>query len=145
MTATNNAPASLERFVKVDTPYAKRRGDAEQEAGAESDRECEEEHTSIERGIKGNGPYPIRRELEERRGRPVRDDETAQAADSRERQAFRQRLSDETAGACAERRAYRDLVCARGASREEESGEIRAGDQQNKRNADHQRAQRIAE
>src|SRR5678816_183651 len=88
MTATNNAPASLERFVKVDTPYAKRRGDAEQEAGAESDRECEEEHTSIERGIKGNGPYPIRRELEERRGRPVRDDETAQATDSRERQAL---------------------------------------------------------
>src|SRR6476661_7402842 len=129
MAAANDAPASLERFVQADTHYTKRRGDPEEEAGSESDGECEEQHTSIELSVEWNGACPRRGQLEERRGRPVRDDETAHTTDSRERQAFRQCLSDETAGAGAERRADRDLVGASGSTREEESGEIRARDQ----------------
>ena len=102
------------------------RGDARQRAH----REGEEQHRDAQRDL-GLGRQRERRHqrddrVDDRRG----EQRTEQSAGKREDQAFDEQLPDDRRRRCADGRANRQLSMARRAAREQQVGDVRAGDEQ---------------
>ena len=88
-------------------------------------------HTEVE--IEREEQIPVGEQAAEPAGHPAADDQPADAAGERERQAFREQLPDDAHAARAQRQPGRDLLLAGGGPRQEQPRDIGAGDEQDDR------------
>ena len=83
------------------------------------------------------------RALRDQRGnRDAREHQPGRRAEHRQHAAFGDQLSEQAAAPCAERRAHGDFAPARFGSRDQQVGDVGAGDEQDEGDRRHQREQR---
>ena len=132
------APAArLHRRAQVDAASPQRRRKTEQQAGQNRDREREREHGSVERDrLEPWNVSRIDRPHDLEGG--LRDQQTGGATEQPQEQALRQELADEPLPARAKRRAYGDFLLTAGRPREQQVGDVHAGNEQHERHESQQ-------
>ena len=87
----------------------------------------------------------LRRQLpDEQAAAPVRDAEAGERARGREQQDLDEQLAREAPARRAQRQAHAELVASRGGARQEQIGDVGAGDQQHERDHGHRHEHRLA-
>ncbi len=130
--ALTAAAGGFERRVQVHFDGAPGGGDAEEKAGDEGDAEGEGQNGAVDgdvlqpRNVAGiDGAHHVEG--------PLGDEEAGGAAHDGEQKAFGQQLADDAQAARAQRGADGDFLFAGGGAREQQVGDVGAGDQQNQR------------
>ena len=121
------SPATTIRTSRLDG-----RHHAERDAAQQSDREREPEDPAVDTGIE-HLRLLGREERRQRADRPERDQHSERATASGDDQAFRQELTDEMPAAGAERDPNGDFGSACRRPRQEQAGDVGAGDRQHQR------------
>ncbi len=123
------ARTAANRGDQVGAGGVQRRKQAEQQPGADGDPGGEEQHGRLElepeRG-RGFG----REQRPDRREGPLRDQQAGRAAHERQDDRLRQELGQQVAAAGAERQSHAHLGGPGGAARQQQVGDVGAGDQQ---------------
>ncbi len=131
-TRAGAARALLHRLLQVGARGRERGREAEDDAGQKRQAEGEEEYVRVERELTQVGhARELRRgyQRDEQVGAPQREHEPRAAAHEREQHALRQKLTHHAPARSAERRPQRDLFAPRRRAREQEVGDVGAGDQ----------------
>src|SRR6266545_7455864 len=116
--------AGRERYEEGKTQYASVNFEIEKEAG---------ERSTLDRIHRG-----------EDRHDPMREQQTAHAAEHRQQHAFGEKLPDQSPSACAQPTPQCEFACARNAARELKIRYVCATNEQQKRNTSHKREKRFA-
>ena len=126
---------ALQRRHDVGTRRLERRNQAEEDTRRRRAHEREPEHAPVhaEVEVERQEQILVGQQAAQPAGHPAADDQPADAAGERERQAFREQLPDDAHAARAQRQPGRDLLLAGGGPRQEQSRDIRAGDEQDDR------------
>ena len=114
----------------------------EDQAGDQRHREREDQGRQIDRHLVETREIR-RRQREERRHAPARDDGTAEAGGERQHHALGEELADQAAASGADRRAHDDLAAARRGARQQQIGDVGAGDEQHEAHRAEQHEQRL--
>jgi hypothetical protein len=139
--ADERAPALAQRRRQVGLRGAQRRHQPEDERAAEGDGEGEDQRAGVH----------VERDHRRDAGDRAQDVDAPRgqqrpegAGDHRQDEALEHELADDAAAAGAERGAHGDLVAARGAAREQQVGDVGAGDEEDEHDRDHEHDQRRA-
>ena len=122
------------------------RHQTERQAGRQRDDHREREHREIERDlVEPRNRDAIADQCEQAAQAQRRDAQPGDAAGGSQHQAFGQHLAHQAAALGAERGAQADLALARRASRQQQVGDVDAGDEHDQRDRADQREQRRAQ
>ena len=122
------ARAVLQLVREVGPGNVQRGKQAKDEARAHGGGDDERGHAPV--GVEAQPVGYLGNEAEHEVEFPKRQHEAREPAENAEQQALREHLQDDPAAAGAESKPYRNLPMARGAAREQEVGDIGAGDKQ---------------
>ena len=137
--------AIAQRLVGV-TGGHEGRHQTERQAGRHRNNHREREHREIERDlVEPRNRDAIAHQREQAAQAQRRDAQSCDAAGGGEHQAFGQHLADQAAALGAECGAQADLALARRASRQQQVGNVDAGDEHDQRDRADQREQRRAQ
>ena len=103
---------------------------AEQQRGANGDCQDESQHQRVQREIHVKARIRFRQHSDQRAVNEVGNGDGCHTADGGEGQTLGDELADDAFAACAERQTQRDFWFAGSAAREQQVGEIGAGDEQ---------------
>ena len=103
---------------------------SEERAGEQRQQQSKGQHGQGRRCVDGNELRAVEGERDDQLDAEVGDDQARDAAKDGENDAFGQRLADETAARCSEGETDGGLRAARRSSRQQEIGDICAGDEQ---------------
>ena len=103
---------------------------AEQQCGANGDGQDERQHQRVQREIHVKARIRFRQHSDQRAMNEVGNGDGRHTADGGEGQTLGDELADDAFATCAERQTQRDFWFAGSAAREQEVGEIGAGDEQ---------------
>ena len=134
---------SLQRRHEIRTRAVQRRKQSEEQAGADRERAGEERDRAIDLQTYRVGG--LRRQHRRYQiQRPARDEDAADAAKDGEQARFPEQLTDQLAAARADRQPDGHLAGARGAAREQQVRDVRAGDHEHeRRDAEEERERRL--
>ena len=130
--------ALLEDLVDVGLRHVECRRQSEDDAGAEADQHEEPDHVAVDRELDPVGPADVLRGAIEQADANRGDAETSQAADRRQHHALDQQLADDAPARRADRHPHRDFPRPVGGPRQQQVGDVGAGNQQHERHGAHQ-------
>ena len=137
------APASSLRLAtEIEACRLQRRRNAEQQAGDESGRDTEQQHTQVGVGVQQQGRAVRGQHGEQCARGHCGERQSEHRAGDGQHQAFDKELTDEGPAARANRQAHGDFLLSGDSARDEEAGHVRAGDQEDDRGHAHQHRQR---
>ncbi len=131
-----------ERRVDVHAARVQRGHESEEQAGHEGGEQRDRQHRPIELHGIAHGKHG-RAQLDEGAQSAPADDETERAAAEREQRALNQELPDDGTPPASERHARGNLPRARSRSREQQTGDVHAGNEQHQANRAPQHEERI--
>ncbi len=134
------AAAVAQSFLQGEPRAAESRRKSERQSGGDGDRRGKRQHAPVERqphGGHGLGHQRLQKPHDRNRER-----ESGDGAESGEHQALDQKLRDQPAASCAERRAHRHFAAAHGSARHQQIRQVDARDQQDRRRRAEQHDQR---
>ncbi len=135
------ADAVAQRRLQVRPRGLRGRREAEQEAGERGQRCREEQDLAVEGHLRRPGQH-VRHEADQPVERPRREDRPQDPARERQRHALEQEQAHQPAAACADGRANRHLALARAGAREQQVGDVRDRQCQQRQDRGHQHQQR---
>ena len=127
----------LERIVRLHLRRAERGDGAEEHCGRDCNRGREQEHPPVEREVQEHGVRRCGQLAHEQPAEPLGKDQPEQRTKTRKEEALGQELAGEHEPRCAERQPDAHLVSTRSRACEQEIGDVRAGDEQNETDDDH--------
>src|SRR6267143_3523417 len=133
-------PADLQNLVDVRAGGLDGRDDAEDQAGQKRDGDRKSKHAGIEREIDRTVEKKRRPEGPQDFASPEGYQQPGQSAEQRKHGAFGQKLPDQAGAPRAHRRANAQFFFAFGGLREQQIGQVDAGDQQHQADHAHQHA-----
>src|SRR5205814_901946 len=130
-------PAFLERRGKLDSRRSKGRRQAEQHACEERNRSSESKDPSI-RGKVQRRTRTLGHELSQAFCPPECQEQACCASEHGQQQVLGEQLPDEPPSPCSDGKPQRDFLLSRRASRQQQVGDVGAGDQQHQPDQPHQ-------
>ena len=130
--------------MQIDPPEAGRRSEAEENARRDREHDGEEQDARID-GDRAQARHVFRLQRLNPAHAGGRHHDAEQAADRREEDALGQELLQQPAAARAQRRADRELFLTSEGAREQQVGDVGAGDQQDEADGAEQHQQRTAD
>ena len=127
-------PAPFKRRDQHRPRGGERRRDAEQHAGRAGQQQREQQHRSIDREVEGERQRAGRWRRRARTPATIPHASATPATPpiAREQNALGEQLPDQPAAAGAEREPHRELALPRRGPRQQQVGDVRAGDQQHR-------------
>lgn len=122
--------------------HAQRRREAAEDAADQGDADREPERDRVDARLL-EARHAVRAPGDDRGDERAREHETGRRRGEREHEALGQQLADDARLASAERGAYGDLARPRRAAREQQVGDVAAGDQQHQADRRQQRQQTL--
>jgi hypothetical protein len=135
----------LERRPRIRTAGLQCRQQAEHDAGEHGERDGEGEDAEVRGGGDEQRCSLVGHQCQQRSRQHRRQAEAGDPSDQREDQAFDQELPYQLAARGAERQAHGDLLLPHEAARDQQVGDVGAGDQQDQTHHRHQDDQRRRE
>ena len=132
----------LQRVARSNRRDAERGSQAEQERGGHCHGDHERGKMPVGRQVQDRR-LPLRRQLsDEERAAPVRHEHAGDRTDASEKERLCEQLAGDTRAGCAQREPYAQIVTPRRCAREQEVGDVRAGDQQHRAHHAHHDGER---
>ena len=136
-------PPSFKVSCEIGLRSLKRGNEAEDDAGQQRNAERERESAPINPDLVNARDLNLV-DFDQRADPEPCQRQSESAANHREQRAFGQQLSNDAAPSGAKRRSDRHLFLPVGRPRQQQVGDVRAGDQQNEADDSHQYPQRLA-
>jgi hypothetical protein len=127
--AGTSATGILERLASGDSPQSQRRRYAGNNRRRAGDHHAESENAPIEGELQRNVGLPGAQLAEQKRSAPVREGHSHSGATERHNQALTEEQAREPTPRTAKRHPHAELTVSRKYSRNQQAGDVRAGDE----------------